>query len=85
MSTTSTATEKAYSVLSSYVKKSSRDRVFDMNTLRSKLTTVRGLSATQIPGVISKAVRTGLIVRVGETISDNPAHNSGRVGVYTRG
>jgi hypothetical protein len=82
---TKTTLETAYIKLTSYVKRRSAYETFTANALRKQLTTVRGLKTTQFPGLISKAVRAGLIQRTGETTSDRPNHNSGRVGVYSRG
>ena len=75
----------AYATLTSYVKRVGYGKNIDTNTLRSKLSEVRGLSPNQYGGIISAAVRNGFIYRVGETVSNDPNHNSGRVGIYRRG
>jgi hypothetical protein len=84
MSNATKVTEQAYAALRTYVRRVNANGTFDTNTLRSKLTTVKGLKAKQLGGVIGTAVRRGLIRKIGESTSSNPLHNSGKVGVYTR-
>lgn len=78
-------TETAYKTLTSYVKRTKFTTTFDGNTLRKKLSTVKGLRPTQFGSVVNRAIRNGMINKVSETASTNPRHHSGLVGVYTRG
>lgn len=82
MSTNTTGS--AYQLLLSYVKRNRYNSTFDTNVLREKLAT-SGIAPSQMSGVISRAVRNGIITKIGETLSSDPFHNSGRVGVYMRG
>lgn len=77
-------TGNAYKLLLTYVKRNRYNSTFDTNTIRERLS-LAGIKPQQMSSVISQAVRTGVITRVGETVSTNPFHNSGRVGVYMRG
>lgn len=79
------STEIAYSTLLSYVKRNKKSSTFDGNTLRDKLSSVKGLKPTQFGGVINRALRNNVITKMGETTSNDPRHHSGRVGVYSRG
>lgn len=77
-------TVNAYQLLLTYVKRNRYNSTFDTNTIREKLSSA-GIEAWQMSGLISSAVRTGVITRVGDTMSNDPYHKSGRVGVYMRG
>lgn len=76
---------EAYSTLNDYVRRVRFGGTFDTNTLRTRLNKVRGLTPNQVAGVISHAVRRGVIYRIGKTRSTDPNHNGGPVGVYERG
>lgn len=76
--------DTAYETLTQYVKRVGFSKQFTTNTLRTKLSEVRGLSPSQYGGVINKALRNRLIFRIGTTRSNEPNHNGGAVGVYER-
>lgn len=76
-------TDSAYKLLTTYVKRNRYNSTFDTNSIRQRLA-LAGVKPEQMSGFISRAVRNGLITKVGETVSTDPLHNSGRVGVYMR-
>lgn len=77
-------TNKAYEAVLQYVRHNRYNSTFDSNALRARLAQ-SGVDSSKMGGIISSLVRSGLIERVGTTTSNDPAHNSGRVGLYMRG
>jgi hypothetical protein len=69
-----------YNNLVSYVKRNRLGSTFDANALRSKL----NVDPKEFTSIISKAVRSNLIMKVGTVPSEVPSHRGRQVGIYSR-
>lgn len=69
-----------YNKLVSYVKRNRLNSTFDANVLRDKL----NVTPKEFTSIISKALNTKIMRKIGSVPSAVPSHRGRAVGVYTR-